>query len=313
MSPSSDIRYLVFDIESVADGRLISSVRYPDAGLSPAEAIERFRAELLEESQGKRDFIPHTFQVPAAVVIAKVDSQLQLVDLVSLDEPSFRPHVMTDHFWRGWEAYRHPTWISFNGRSFDMPLMELAAFRYGLSLKTWFASDGPAYTQPRNRYNNRSHLDLHEVLTNFGAIWFRGGLNLAATLLGKPGKMCVQGHMVQELYDRGAHQEISDYCRCDVLDTYFVLLRTRVLQGQLTLEEEAARIEQTRSWLEERTEDCTAYRQYLEAWGDWENPWIAPASAEEAESSSPALPREEVSSPCNAPLSSGEPDAVREN
>ena len=30
-------RYFVFDIESVADGALVSSTRYPDEGLSPTE------------------------------------------------------------------------------------------------------------------------------------------------------------------------------------------------------------------------------------------------------------------------------------
>ena len=36
----------------------------------------------------------------------------------------------------------------------------------------------------------------------------------------------------------GKLAEIHDYCRCDVLDTYFVFLRTRVLLGRLTLDEE---------------------------------------------------------------------------
>ena len=35
--------------------------------------------------------------------------------------------------------------------------------------------------------------------------------------------------MVQDMYDAGRLAEINDYCRCDVLDTYFVFLRTRVL------------------------------------------------------------------------------------
>ena len=41
--------------------------------------------------------------------------------------------------------------------------------------------------------------------------------------------------MVQDLYHDGQLAAINDYCRCDVLDTYFVFLRTCVLVGQLTL------------------------------------------------------------------------------
>ena len=90
------------------------------------------------------------------------------------------------------------------------------------------------------------------MLTNFGGTRFHGGLSLAANLLGKPGKMDVHGDMVQDLYDAGRLEEIHDYCRCDVLDTYFVFLRSRVLIGQLTLEAEQQIIAETKAWLEQK-------------------------------------------------------------
>ena len=37
---------------------------------------------------------------------------------------------------------------------------------------------------------------------------------------------------MQDLYDAGKLAEINDYCRCDVLDTYFVFLRTRRAAGR---------------------------------------------------------------------------------
>ena len=111
------------------------------------------------------------------------------------------------------------------------------------------------------------------MLTNFGSTRFTGGLNLAANLLGKPGKMDVQGFMVQDLYNEGKLQEINDYCRCDVLDTYFVFLRTRVMFGLISLDEEQGLIAQTKTWLIKKSAESAAYRIYLERWGDWENPW----------------------------------------
>ncbi|HZN33474.1 MAG TPA: 3'-5' exonuclease, partial [Pirellulaceae bacterium] len=143
------VRYLVFDIESVADGDLVSRLRYPGENLEPAAAVQRYRDELLAKYE--TDFIPYTFQVPVSVVVAKVAGDFRLIDVVALDEPQFRSHVITDHFWRGWEAYRRPTLVSFNGRTFDVPLLELAAFRYGLSLPGWFQTNGKSYEQPRNR------------------------------------------------------------------------------------------------------------------------------------------------------------------
>ncbi len=271
---ATDVHYLVFDIESVADGELVSKIRYPGQNLDPAEAIAHYRAALIEKHGS--DFIPYTFQQPISVAIAKVSGDLRLIDLVVLDEPEFRPYVITDHFWRGWSAYGRPTLVSFNGRTFDVPLMELAAFRYGISIPDWFNLQGRSYEQRRNRYNLDSHLDLHDVLTNFGATRFTGGLNLAATLLGKPGKMDIQGHMVQDLYDQGRVAEINDYCRCDVLDTYFVFLRTCVLLGRVTLQREQELIAGTKQWLTEHREQSKAYAIYLEHWGDWPNPWTEP-------------------------------------
>jgi len=274
---SAPVRFLVFDIESVADADLVARLRYGGESLEPAEAVRRYRDELMAKYE--TDFIPYTYQIPISVAVGKVTADFRLTDLVVLDEPEFRPHVITEYFWRGWEKYRRPTLVSFNGRGFDLPLLELAAFRYGLSVPGWFRPGGKSFEQPRSRYNVQSHIDLCELLTNFGSTRFTGGLNLAANLLGKPGKMDVQGDMVQDFYDAGRLAEINDYCRCDVLDTYFVFLRTRVLLGQLSLEAEQAIVAQTKQWLAQKSEQTEAYRLYLDRWGDWPNPW-QPAAAD---------------------------------
>ena len=266
-----NVRYLVFDLESIADAPLVSKLRYAGQSLEPAEALRRYRAELMERYES--DFIPYTFQVPVAAAVGKVTEDFRLLDVVLLDEPNFRPHVIAENFWRGWERYHRPTLVSFNGRGFDLPLLELAAFRYGLSLPGWFAGSGKSYDQPRNRYNVQAHIDLCELLTNFGATRFQGGLNLAANLLGKPGKMNVQGDMVQDFFDAGRLREINEYCRCDVLDTYFVFLRTRVMLGQLELDAEQQIIAETKQWLGEKAAQVEGFRTYLEHWGDWQNPW----------------------------------------
>src|SRR5262245_2206620 len=117
------VKFLVFDCESAADGALVARLRYPADSLDPEQAVNRYRAELLEKHE--TDFIPYTFQVPVSVAVAKVAADLRLVDIVTLDEPRFRSHVITENFWRGWERYGRPTLVSFNGRSFDLPLLEL--------------------------------------------------------------------------------------------------------------------------------------------------------------------------------------------
>ena len=266
----TDIGYFLFDVESVADGDLVSRVRYPEEGFTPEEAIAAYRAERLEKTGS--DFIPYTHQVPVSVVIAKVKKDFSLVDIVTLDAPEYRPHIITQHFWLGWRKYGKPTLVTFNGRSFDVPLLEMAAFRYGISIPEWFAGK-TAYEKPRNRFNTTAHFDLQDLLTNYGASRFNGGLNLAAMTLGKPGKMDVQGDMVQDLYNQGRLHDINEYCRCDVLDTYFVFLRCKVLTGGLSLEGEIELVAATKKWLQERAEESDAYTSYLEQWEEWPNPW----------------------------------------
>ena len=182
---SSPIRYLLFDIESVTDGQLISKIRFPNEDLSPGEATARYQIELKERTGS--EFVPYTYHLPIAVAIIKIRQDFRIDDIKTLDDDQYRPHIITKHFWEGWNAYHKPTLISFNGRTFDIPLMELAAYRYGISIPGWFNQADRSYEQKRNRFNQNSHIDLQEVITNFGATRLNGGLNLMANILGKPG------------------------------------------------------------------------------------------------------------------------------
>lgn len=269
---SPAVSYLVFDIESIADGDLISRVRYPGEGYSAEKAIEVYCAERME--QYGTEFIPYTFHIPVSVAIIKLTVDFRIVDIVTLDAPEYRPHIITKHFWDGWRAYKMPTFVSFNGRTFDIPLMELAAFRYGIGIPGWFNLNEKSYDQKRNRFNQAAHVDLQEVITNYGATRLNGGLNLVANLLGKPGKMGIAGHMVQDLYNEGQLSRINDYCRCDVLDTYFVFLRTKVLTGELSLDDELQLVKETQTWLEENIDEYPVYGEYLSQITTWNNPWV---------------------------------------
>jgi hypothetical protein len=265
--------FLVFDIESVADGRLIQRIRYPDQPeLTPEQTVAKYRAQLLETSNGKSDFVPHTFHLPVSVAIAKVAGDYSLQEVVTLDRPKFRPQVIARQFWKGWQAYDEPTLVTFNGRFFDLPVMELACFRYGIPVPSWFTSEGPSYQQPRNRYNQHAHLDLQDVLTNFGATMLNGGLNLCAQLLGKPGKMGTKGNMVQDLWQAGELLRIDDYCQCDALDTYFVFLRTLVLLGRITLEREHELVLKAKAWIEKAAAGNAALAEYLANFSAWTAP-----------------------------------------
>ena len=255
--------YLVLDTESVPDGQLLTRIKYPDDNLSPDEAIERAQAEAREQSSAGSDFLPVTFQYPVAVCVLRVSADFRLQKATCLDAPQFRPAEITRQFWYGLGRLRAGL-VTFNGRGFDLPLLELAAFRYGCAARNHVQVN-------RHRFQG-NHLDLMDWLTNFSAYRLVGGLNLLSKLLGKPGKMGVAGDQVYKMYRAGQYQEINDYCLCDAIDTYFVFLRTRVLTGDITLEQEQQLVREAQAWLEGRKPELPALGPYLANWGHWQ-PW----------------------------------------
>jgi predicted PolB exonuclease-like 3'-5' exonuclease len=255
---STATSYLVLDCESVPDGQLVSQVKYPGKNLSPEDAIRRAQDEARELSPTGSEFLPVTFQIPVAVCVLRVAADYTPQALTCLDAPEYRPIEIARQFWVGSAHYSRAKLVTFNGRSFDLPLLELAAFRWGCSARDHFQTS-------RNRYNG-NHLDLQELLTNFNAYRMAGGLNLLAKLLGKPGKMEVDGNQVYPMYRAGQLREINEYCMFDTLDTYFVFLRTRVLTGDLTLERERELEDYARDWIATKAVDVPVLRQYLDAW-----------------------------------------------
>ena len=173
------VKYLVFDIESVPDARLIRMVKYPGQDIDDSQAIKNFQDEVLANSQGVSSFIPVTFQYPVSICVAKIAEDFTMGEMVSLDFPKFRPAEMTRLFWDGVENnYSEASLVSFNGRGFDIPLLELMAYRYAVPLKRHLKDKFGA----RYRFGTR-HIDLHDWLSNFNAIKMQGGLNLLAKVL----------------------------------------------------------------------------------------------------------------------------------
>src|SRR5579862_7465649 len=96
--------WLVFDCESIPDGKLLNIVKYPTESLTPEEAVARAQAEAKANSGGS-DFLPVTFQLPIAISILRVGADFSLQALACLDAPQFRPRVLIEQFWAGLVHY----------------------------------------------------------------------------------------------------------------------------------------------------------------------------------------------------------------
>jgi 3'-5' exonuclease len=200
--------------------------------LTDEDAYARTRDELL--ARRGSDFFPVAFHVPVSIVVGMVDDArvLTAVDVLGADGSDER-RLVTE-FWDRLERF-DGTLVTFNGRGFDLPVLELAAFRHGCRIPRYFAPGGR-----RDRDADDAHYDLYDVLTNGGTYSVRGGFHLLAQLVGLPGKGEVDGAGVQALWEAGRLADIHAYCRRDVIQTYCLFLRLETMRGRITADEEAA-------------------------------------------------------------------------
>lgn len=112
----------------------------------------------------------------------------------------------------------YPDLVSYNGRGFDLPVIEHRCMRWGIQAPHIFE------WHLRNRFKEEGHLDLQDLLTNFGAT-FRSKLSDICSALGMPGKMDVDGSKVSDMIADGKQQDVDSYCLCDVAETAWLLIR----------------------------------------------------------------------------------------
>jgi predicted PolB exonuclease-like 3'-5' exonuclease len=127
---------------------------------------------------------------------------------------------------------RQPTMVTFNGRRFDLPVLANRMLKHGVPFPAYYAGRS-GVADYRYRYSDDGHMDLADLLTDYGASRMPS-LTALAQLVGMPGKMDIDGSKVQSMFEHGRHAEIRNYCLHDVVQTTFVFLRSELLRGRLT-------------------------------------------------------------------------------
>ena len=216
--------FAVFDIETRIDKQLINRAFNAEEGLTDDEAYERFRQDLRNRGG---DFMPLSLHIPISIAIGSVDADYRLRSVESLALGNYSEEALAREFWAREEAF-DGMYVSFNGRGFDLPVLELAALRYGIAAPRYFNEVDSA----RARHAGR-HLDLYDFLCNYGASGIRGGMDLLMKMLGWPGKGRLDGAKVQDYFEAGRLDEIHRYCRADVIRTYLLLIRVELMRGRL--------------------------------------------------------------------------------
>jgi predicted PolB exonuclease-like 3'-5' exonuclease len=241
--------FAIFDIETRIDKALIRSVMYPHDDVTEEEAYQRFRQQIRAEHDHRNDFLPIAFHIPVSIVVGNVGGNHALTAVEVLCAQDYSEEGIVCEFWRRVEIFPG-TLVSFNGRAFDLPVLEMQALRYGCQAPRYF---NEKYGH-RYRYSEERHYDLFDFLSNLGAHRIRGGFNLLARLIGLPGKTWVDGSMIQGLWEAGQLDLIHTYCRQDVIQTYGLFLRIELMRGRLTREAHQAAWEAAAPFREELSE-----------------------------------------------------------
>ena len=115
---------------------------------------------------------------------------LRTVESLAVDD--YSEERLVREFWRRMERFGG-TLVSFNGRGFDLPVLELAALRYGLALPRYFDETAPA--SPRHAAVAAISTSTTFFQLRRGGL--RGGMDLLLKLIGMPGKIEMDGSDVQ--------------------------------------------------------------------------------------------------------------------
>jgi 3'-5' exonuclease len=120
-----------------------------------------------------------------------------------------------------------PQLVTFNGNSFDLPVLRYRAMVHGVS------APGLSTRPYFHRYTEDA-VDLCDALSSFSP----GGkatLHEISRVMDLPGKpKGIDGGEVERYFHEGKIKDIAGYCESDVVNTYQVWLRYELFRGTLS-------------------------------------------------------------------------------
>jgi len=252
---------LVFDIETVPDLAAVRRTCEVPADLGDADVAAWF-AQSRRVATGS-DFAPLYLQKVVAIGCAVRDGprfRIGSLGEVGDDEPELlrRFFELVDRF--------TPQLVSWNGSGFDLPVLHHRALIHGVpAARYWEWGDDDRdfrYNNYLSRYHTR-HLDVMDVLAAYQPR-ANAPLDAMARLCGFPGKLGMDGSEVAAAVAAGRLAEVRAYCETDVLNTYLLYQRFRLMRGEVDAAAYAAEI----SFIRERiaASDAPHWRAYLAAW-----------------------------------------------
>jgi predicted PolB exonuclease-like 3'-5' exonuclease len=252
---------LAFDIETVPDIAGLRRANGLPAGLPDDAVLDWFTQKRRAQTGG--DFVPLPYQRIVAIACALRDASG--FKIASVGNASDAEPELIRRFYDLIDKHT-PQLVSWNGGGFDLPVLNYRALIHGVTAaKFWDWGDDDRefkYNSYLGRYHTR-HLDLMDVLAMYQPR-ASAGLDVVARSCGFPGKLGMDGSEVHAAVAAGRLDEVRRYCETDVLNTYLVYQRFRLLRGELT----AAEYEREVSLARERIAATGAphWTEFIAAW-----------------------------------------------
>jgi len=211
-------RLIVWDIETIPDLKGFAAANGHDGS-----SDDEIRAAMGDE------FPKHIYHsiICIGALVAHQDGGQWIVDALGAPHVAERSEKALIASFVDRIAELSPQLVTFNGSSFDLPVLRYRAMVHGVSAPG--LSSRPYF----NRYTDDA-IDLCDVLSSFS---FQGKATLheLCRMMGLPGKPeGIDGGEVEKFYRDGRIREIADYCESDVVNTYRVWLRYELFRGRLS-------------------------------------------------------------------------------
>ena len=209
---------IIWDIETIPDLQGFAAANYL-TGKTDAE---------IREVMGDK-FPKHIYHsiVCIGALVAHREDDKWAVDAVGAPHIGERSEKELTQAFVDKIAELKPQMVTFNGSSFDLPVLRYRAMTHsiaapGLSARPYF-----------NRYTDDA-IDLCDVLSSF-APQAKATLNELCRVMGMSGKPDgMHGGQVAQYCLDGRIKEVADYCETDIVNTYRVWLRYELFRGRMT-------------------------------------------------------------------------------
>jgi 3'-5' exonuclease len=216
---------IVWDIETIPDLRGFAAVNGHDA-----KSEDEIRGAMGDKFP---KHVYHSIICIGALVAHREDGRW-MVNALGAPHVGERPEKSLITSFVDRIAELSPQLVTFNGSSFDLPVLRYRAMVHGV------AAPGLSSRPYFNRYTEDA-VDLCDMLSSFSS---QGKVTLheLCRVMGLPGKPeGISGADVERYYREGRIREITEYCESDVVNTYRVWLRHELFRGRLSaLEFEAS-------------------------------------------------------------------------